>query len=86
MKKKFLFISCDEAKHICDKAQYGEATGWELAKLKIRLLYCHITRGYSKNNTKLTETIALNKMNCLKSAEREKLQKEFNEELAKHQH
>lgn len=86
MKKKFLFISCDEAKHICDKAQYGEATGWELTRLKIRLMWCHITRGYSKNNRKLTESLQKTNIDCLKSAELKKLQKEFNEELSKHQH
>jgi hypothetical protein len=26
---KLLFISCAEAKSICDKDQYGEATDWE---------------------------------------------------------
>ena len=86
MKKKFLFISCEEAKHICDKAQYGEATNWERAKLNMRLMWCHITKNYSKNNRKLTKAIQETDVNCLKKYELEKLQKEFNQELSKHQY
>ncbi|WP_406684828.1 hypothetical protein N1F78_03655 [Seonamhaeicola sp. MEBiC1930] len=65
MKKKFLFISCEEAQHICDKAQYNEASLWEKIKLNIRLSYCRLTRVYYKNNTKLTKKIAESKIECL---------------------
>ncbi|MBU2928792.1 hypothetical protein [Winogradskyella psychrotolerans] len=85
MKKRFLFISCDEAKHICDKAQYGEATSWEQFKLRFRLFYCHITKTYSRKNTKLSETIETSKVQCLKAEERNKLQSALNEELTKQQ-
>lgn len=83
MKKSYLFISCDEAKHICDKAQYGEASSWEIIKLKIRLLYCHITKSYSNRNNKLTESIKKAEVKCLKTQERNRLQKQLDEELAK---
>ncbi len=83
MKKSFLFISCDEAKHICDKTQYDEATGWERIKLGIRLSWCRITKAYSKNNTKLTDVVQKANVNCLKNDEREKLQKTFEKELTK---
>jgi len=83
MKKSFLFVNCDEAQHICDKAQYGEATDWEKAKLKLRLFYCHVTKTYSRKNTKLTETIESSKVQCLKAEERNKLQSEFEKELSK---
>ena len=53
-KKNILFISCDEAKHICDKSQYGEATFWEKVKLNIRLSWCRVTQAYTKKNRKLT--------------------------------
>ncbi len=85
MKKSFLFISCDEAKHICDKAQYGEASGWERVKLSLRLIYCRITKVYSNKNKKLSLTIKNEKINCLKLEERNKLQKQFDEELTKQQ-
>ena len=85
MKKSLLFISCEEAQHICDKKQYGEATGWERIKLGIRLSWCRITRAYSSNNNKLTQSIKKSEVDCLNSEERNKLQQEFEKELAKHQ-
>jgi hypothetical protein len=85
MKKSFLFISCDEAKHICDKSQYGEATGWEIFKLKLRLSWCHISQSYSKRNQKLTDVVEKSQVDCLNSAERSKLKEKFKKELAKHQ-
>jgi len=85
MKKSFLFISCDEAKHICDKAQYDEATTWEQFKLRIRLFYCSITKTYSKKNTKLSETIETSDVQCLKAEERHKLQSIIDKELTKQQ-
>jgi hypothetical protein len=84
MKKKFLFISCEEAKHICDKSQYGESTVSERLKLSLRLLWCRITKAYSKNNKKLTDTLGNAEISCLKSYEREKIENEFNQELSKH--
>jgi hypothetical protein len=57
MKTSFLFISCDEAKHICDKVQYKEATIWERFKLKLTLSWCHITKNYSEQNTQLSHNI-----------------------------
>ncbi len=85
MKKSFLFISCDEAMHICDKTQYGEASGWERVKLSIRLSWCKITRAYSKKNNKLTEVVQKSEVDCLQNEERNKLQEQFEKELAKHQ-
>ena len=85
MKKSFLFISCDEAKHICDKTQYGEASGWERLKLGLRLSWCKFTKAYSKNNNKLSNVMKKGEVNCLKSNEREKLQKKFEQELTKNQ-
>lgn len=54
-KKKVLLVSCDEAKHICDKMQYGEATLVEKFKLKFRLMWCRATKSYSKKNSDLTQ-------------------------------
>jgi len=85
MKKKFLFISCEEAKHICDKAQYGEATGLEHVKLSLRLMWCKFTKSYSKSNSKLTDVIEKADVNCLKMEEREKLQKKFEQDLTDNQ-
>ena len=85
MKENFLFLSCDEAQVICDKAQYGEATSWERIKLMLRLSWCHITKAYSNRNDKLTQTINKANLYCLKNSERKKIEKEFEKELPKHQ-
>ena len=85
MKKGFLFISCEEAQHICDKRQYGEATGWERVKLGIRLSWCRITQAYVSKNNKLTEVMQKADVDCLNNSERDKLKQQFEEELAKHQ-
>ncbi|MEM9678836.1 MAG: hypothetical protein AAF901_00820 [Bacteroidota bacterium] len=83
MKKSFLFISCDEAKHICDKSQYGEATAWEKLKLNIRLSWCKITRAYTKRNRKLTSVVEQADLKILNNNERDTMRRQFEEELAK---
>lgn len=84
MKKGFLFISCEEAQHICDKAQYDEAGVWEKIKLNIRLSWCRVTRAYYKRNTKLTNVVKSSNTNCLDPKERENMALKFKEELSKH--
>lgn len=84
MKKSILFISCDEAKHICDKAQYNEASAWEKVKLNIRLIYCNITQKYYKRNKKLTNVVKSANTECLNLKEKEALEMKFKKELSKH--
>ena len=84
--KSFLFISCDEAKQICDKAQYNEATSWEKLKLNLRFLWCQITRAYVKNNKKLTKVVESSNITCLKSSEKQQLKKVFKKELENQHH
>lgn len=84
MKKGFLFISCDEAKHICDKAQYNEASFWEKIELNIRYSWCKFTRAYVKKNEKLTNALKDSNLECLNNSERENLKKEFEKELSQH--
>ncbi len=47
-------ISCDEARLICHKTQYKDATVWEVLKLKLHLLICKACSAFSRKNTKLT--------------------------------
>tara|TARA_B110000967_G_scaffold190670_1_gene215588 strand:- start:813 stop:1067 length:255 start_codon:yes stop_codon:yes gene_type:complete len=82
MKKK-LFISHKQAKHICDKKQYGEATFLESVSLSIRISWCRLTKIYSKKNNKLTHTVQSAEMNCLNQFEREGIQQKFEQELNK---
>ncbi len=78
-----LFVSCEEAKHICDKNQYGEATFIELVKLNIRLMYCKITRAYSKRNGKLTKTMEKSNIQSISSSQKEVMKQKLQEQLSK---
>lgn len=82
--KSFLFISCEEAKHICDKAQYNEATSWEKFKLNLRYAWCQITRAYVVKNKKLTKALKSSNITCLKNSEKQELKAHFQEELENH--
>jgi len=85
MKKSILFISCEEAHHICDKNQYGEATKWEKIKFKLRLSWCRITKAYTNKNNKLTELMIENgKSEPISQSAKEELKSAFEKELAKH--
>ncbi len=78
-----LFVSCEQAKHICDKNQYGEASIYEIVKLNIRLIYCRVTRAYSKRNTKLTKTIKKSNVQTITTSQKEAMRERFNKELSK---
>lgn len=78
-----LFVSCEEAKSICDKNQYGEASILEIVKLNIRLLYCKVTRAYSKNNTKLTKIISESKIESITYSKKESMKQKIQIELTK---
>ncbi len=54
MKNK-LFISCEEAAHRIDKAQYGEASFFEKLSYKIHNVYCKLCHGYATKNKKLSQ-------------------------------
>lgn len=84
MKRGILFISCEEAKHLCDKAQYGEASSWEKLKLKLRLSWCHITRSYAKKNQKLSDIIKKSELQYMSPEERELLKSSIQQQLKKH--
>lgn len=81
MKKNFLFISCEEAYHICDKSQYGESTLWEKFKLNLRYVWCRFTRAYVKKNKELTQIMKTSNIQCLQKTEREHLMEKFKQEL-----
>ena len=47
-------ITCDEARIICHKTQYNDASFFEVLKLKFHLLICKACAAFSRKNTKLT--------------------------------
>ncbi|AXT56477.1 hypothetical protein D1815_12145 [Aquimarina sp. AD1] len=78
-----LFVSCEQAKYICDKNQYGEASIMEIIKLNIRLIYCKVTRAYSKRNTKLTKTISKSNVQVIEASVKEEMKQALQKKLAK---
>lgn len=85
MMNKFM-ISCEESGHICDKAQYDEASLVEKLKFKFHSLMCAVCRQHSKTNDKLTALINKVKANNLSSREKDTIKSSFEKELNKHQH
>ena len=83
MSRNRLFVSCDEAQHICDKNQYGEASFIETLKLNIRLMYCKVTRAYVKRNKKLTEAIENSNVKVIELSKKEQMKEQLRKELAK---
>ncbi len=47
-------ISCEEARIICHKTQYKDASFLEVLKLKWHLFICKACAAFSRKNTKLT--------------------------------
>ncbi|KJD31524.1 glycine dehydrogenase [Tamlana nanhaiensis] len=84
MKKNVLFISCEEAQHICDKNQYGEANWIEKLKLNIRLIYCRVTQSYVKQNKKLSKVIKNSEVKCMDNQCKETIRKNFDKALKEH--
>lgn len=83
MKRGILFISCEEAIHLCDKMQYGEASSWEKLKLKLRISWCHVTRSYAKKNQKLTDVIKKSELKYMSPEERKLLKSSIQQQLKK---
>lgn len=85
MKKKFsLFLSHEEAKRVCDKTQYNEASFWDKIKLTIHLIHCKESREYTKNNNKLTKLMKEVKPEAMQSNEKQSLEDMFKKELSNH--
>ncbi|WP_298542973.1 hypothetical protein [uncultured Aquimarina sp.] len=78
-----LLVSCEEAKFICDKNQYGEASIMEIIKLNIRLMYCTVTRAYSKRNNKLTKAIKKSNLQIIEPSKKEQMKEQLRQELSK---
>ena len=87
MSKKIM-ISCDEATTICDKNQYGEASGWDKFRLNFHLLLCKHCKVYSKQNDIISKIIGKYLHSCdgqnhLSQKEKYTLEKKLNEQLQK---
>ncbi len=72
-----VFLPCEKANHLCDKAQYREVSLWEKIVLNFHLIYCRACRGYTKNNNKLTKAVKASKVDCLDEATKENMKKDL---------
>lgn len=76
-----LMLKCDEANHVCDKAQYKNASLWEKIKLNMHLIFCKACRKYSSNNAKLSNTIKKAKIECLDKNCKDKMKKNLDKAI-----
>ncbi len=76
MKNK-LFISCEEAAHRLDKAQYGEANLWEKITIKIHNVYCKLCQRYADNNKKLTQLFKSANLRSLTAKQKSKMKEKL---------
>ena len=72
-------ISCDKALDICNKAQYNEASKWDVFKLKIHTFFCTTCSKHSKNNTMLTGICA--NLHALEEADKESMKEALKRDL-----
>ena len=79
-----IMMPCDKANHVCNKAQYKEASFCDKIKLTIHLIYCKACRKYSKKNAKLSETINKSKVECMDRVAKETLKENFEKVLNEH--
>jgi len=78
MRTKFkIFMPCEKVNHVCDKAQYSEATFLEKITLGLHIMYCKACRSYTKNNTKLTKIVKKSSLKCLDKDCKENMKKEL---------
>ncbi|GAA4293525.1 hypothetical protein [Aestuariibaculum suncheonense] len=79
--KNNITTPCNKANHVCDKAQYKEASLWEQLRLNIHLMLCPCCRDYTKNNKKLTEAIKSSNLKCMDKQCKEALKAKFEKAL-----
>ncbi|WP_459211034.1 hypothetical protein [Aquimarina rhabdastrellae] len=85
MGKSKILLACDEANHVCDKAQYKEATLWEKIRLNVHLIYCRACRKYTKNNLKLTKLMKSPEVKTIDQRDKQAMKERLMQELSNHQ-
>lgn len=68
-----MMISCEKAACICDKAQYKEASFWEILKLGLHIFFCKVCLLHSKRNSKLTSLCAKSNLVVLSEEDKNKM-------------
>jgi len=68
-----MMISCEKATIICNKAQYQEASKWDLITLKVHKFLCKTCSHYTNKNTELTSLCKKAKLAMLSEKEKSKM-------------
>ena len=76
-----MLIKCEEASHICDKAQYKEASFWEIIKLKLHHAYCKVCLKHSRMNSKLTKLCNHANIHTLDEEIKKEMKKDLEKQL-----
>jgi len=66
-------ISCDQARNICDRAQYKEASLKDKIKLNLHLMWCKTCSLYTKKNQALTSLCERAGLTSLRESEKEEM-------------
>jgi len=66
-------VSCEQAKVICNKKQYREASFLEKAQLMAHILFCKACYKFSQKNNRLTQIIYRADLHALSEAEKERM-------------
>lgn len=80
-KKNKIFVSCEEANHICDKNQYKEASLLDKILLNIHLIYCRACRKYSSRNGKLSKYIKDSRVFNLEQDTKQRMQESLEKKI-----
>lgn len=75
MTKLPFLISCQEAAHRCDKAQYNEVSTLEKLSLQVHLLFCSLCKKYSRKNKQLTVLLQSEDFHSLEESKKQQLKK-----------
>jgi hypothetical protein len=75
------FTSCKKAAEICNKAQYEEATKWEIFRMKFHHLFCKFCAKHSKDNTALTDLCSKADLKALTDSEKTKMKEVIDKQL-----
>ena len=74
-------ISCEEARIICHKTQYNDASFFEVLKLKFHLFICKACSAFSRKNTKLTTLCEEATLRNLSDKDKLKMKQRIQEKL-----
>jgi len=79
--KLSLIIKCNEATHVCDKAQYKEASFWEKVSLNIHIIYCRLCRKHTIRNRKLTQALKRSDIRTFPEEQKKILKERLRQEM-----